>query len=89
MNRDFLLFLGIAALAIAATGGAAYGVYTMTRGLRNNNPGNIRHGSSQWQGMSAEQPDNAFIKFDDPVYGIRAIAKTFEKLSIALRTKYN
>ncbi len=50
----------------------------MTRGIRNNNPGNIRHGSSQWQGMSAEQTDPNFVQFDDPIYGIRALAKLLQ-----------
>lgn len=72
VNKDWLLFLAIAALAIVATG---TGIYIMSRGIRNNNPGNIRHGSSQWQGMSAEQTDAEYIQFDDPVYGIRALAK--------------
>ena len=44
------------------------------RGIRNNNPGNIRHGDN-WQGMSKNQTDTAFVQFDDPVYGIRALAK--------------
>ena len=73
MNKDFLLFIGIAALLIAGTGGA---IYMQTRGLRNNNPGNIRHGSSRWQGMSADQSgDSAFVQFDTPEYGIRALTK--------------
>lgn len=72
MNRDILLFIAIAALAIAATG---TGIYLMSRGIRNNNPGNIRHGSSKWQGMSLKQTDDEYIQFDDPVYGIRAMAK--------------
>ena len=72
MKQDWLIWLAIGALLIGATG---TGVYTMTRGLRNNNPGNIRHGSSRWQGMSTEQTDSAFVQFDDPVYGIRALAK--------------
>lgn len=71
MNRDWLLWLAVVALLI----GAGTGFYIMSRGIRNNNPGNIRHGTSQWQGMSAEQTDAAFIQFDDPVYGIRALAK--------------
>ena len=45
-----------------------------TRGIRNNNPGNIRHGAG-WQGMADEQPDPAFITFKTPEYGIRAIAR--------------
>lgn len=43
------------------------------RGIRNNNPGNIRHGA-RWQGMSAEQTDAAFVQFDTPEAGIRALA---------------
>ena len=47
----------------------------MARGIRNNNPGNIRVGGSQWQGMSAVQTDSEYVQFDDPVFGIRALAK--------------
>ena len=73
MNKDFLIFLAIAALLIAGTGGA---IYMQTRGLRNNNPGNIRKGSSQWQGMSSDQSnDSDFVQFDTPEYGIRALAR--------------
>lgn len=50
----------------------------MARGIRNNNPGNIRHGPSQWQGMSNEQTDAEYIQFDDPVYGIRAMTKLLQ-----------
>ena len=45
------------------------------RGIRNNNPGNIRHSASQWQGMAAQQTDPAFVQFVSPEYGIRALAK--------------
>lgn len=45
-----------------------------TRGIRNNNPGNIRHGD-KWRGLSASQPDPAFCTFVAPVYGIRAMVK--------------
>lgn len=45
-----------------------------TRGIRNNNPGNIEHGSP-WQGLAAEQWDDRFCTFEKPVYGIRAIAR--------------
>ncbi len=73
MNRDFLIFLSIAALLIAGTGGA---IYMQSRGLRNNNPGNIRHGTSQWRGMSSDQSnDSEFVQFDAPEYGIRALAR--------------
>lgn len=45
----------------------------MTRGERNNNPGNIRHGND-WQG-EAEGTDDAFESFNSPRDGIRALAK--------------
>lgn len=45
------------------------------RGIRLNNPGNIRHSKDDWQGKSADQPDKSFVKFDLPVYGIRAIVR--------------
>lgn len=72
MNRDWIIWIALAALLIAATG---TGLYIMARGIRNNNPGNIRHGGSRWQGMSATQSDTEYVQFDDPVYGIRALAK--------------
>lgn len=45
------------------------------RGIRNNNPGNIRTGS-QWQGLvpEAEREDKAFCEFISPAWGIRAMA---------------
>lgn len=46
----------------------------LPRGIRNNNPGNIRHGDN-WQGMKDHQRDSDFIQFEAPVYGIRAMAK--------------
>ncbi|OLF53783.1 structural protein [Pseudomonas chlororaphis] len=47
------------------------------RGIRNFNPGNIRHvKGTRWQGMSANQNDTAFVQFIDPRWGIRAIART-------------
>lgn len=45
------------------------------RGLRNNNPGNIRHSKIQWVGEATDQPDPDFVTFSAPEYGIRAICK--------------
>ena len=42
------------------------------RGIRNNNPLNIRHGKSQWQGMHEKQTDKQFVQFKERVYGYRA-----------------
>lgn len=43
-----------------------------TRGIRNNNPANIRHGS-KWQGLSPAQPDTSFCTFVSMEYGVRAL----------------
>lgn len=45
------------------------------RGLRNNNPGNIRKSADKWQGLTAVQDDPAFFKFVEPKWGVRAIGK--------------
>lgn len=66
----------VVALVVFTGGGVA--VYTMTRGLRNNNPGNIRHGD-KWQGMAPDQTDNAFVKFIEPEFGIRAMVRILRK----------
>ena len=45
-----------------------------TRGYRNNNPGNLRHGS-QWAGLSNKQTDTSFCQFDSMYMGLRALCK--------------
>ena len=44
------------------------------RGIRNNNPGNIRLGDP-WQGLAKAQTDGAFCQFSAPTYGIRALCR--------------
>ncbi len=44
-----------------------------TRGVRNNNPGNIRISSNKWVGQTGD--DGAFAKFATPEHGIRALGK--------------
>jgi len=44
------------------------------RGIRNNNPGNIRHSSTKWVG-EVKGSDPSFKTFSSPVFGIRAMAK--------------
>lgn len=51
-------------------------VTSPVRGLRNNNPGNIRKGSTAWRGLAPVQSDPAFLQFDSMAYGVRAIAVT-------------
>lgn len=45
----------------------------LPRGLRNNNPLNIRHNpANKWQGRTAEQTDRAFVQFQTLQWGFRA-----------------
>lgn len=45
------------------------------RGMRNNNPGNLRISSSNWKGKvpSSKNTDGAFEQFDYYVWGVRAM----------------
>jgi hypothetical protein len=54
------------------------GVYFMfntvkPRGIRNNNPLNIRISSDNWNGSVGD--DGSFIQFESPLFGIRAAAR--------------
>ena len=44
----------------------------LPRGIRNNNPLNIRRSKDQWQGMRREQTDPSFCQFENLAYGWRA-----------------
>lgn len=47
-----------------------------TRGVRNANPGNIRKSKDQWEGAVGD--DGAFVIFDSPESGVRALAKNLQ-----------
>lgn len=47
----------------------------LPRGIRNNNPGNIRKSPENWLGLAPDQTDPAFFVFTDAKYGIRAAAR--------------
>lgn len=55
---------------------------TQTRGVRNNNPGNIDyHASNAWQGQLGIEvgvPKPRFARFDTPENGIRALGKLLQ-----------
>lgn len=51
----------------------------ISRGIRNNNPGNVRLSKDKWQGLAPAQTDKEFFVFQNPVYGIRAIARLLIK----------
>lgn len=46
------------------------------RGIRNNNPGNIRWSNVEWRGLVPEgqRTDNTFCQFVDAFHGVRALA---------------
>lgn len=51
----------------------------LSRGVRNNNPLNIRHNrKNRWEGMAEEQPDHRFVRFVSPVMGYRAAFVTLK-----------
>lgn len=58
---------------------------TLPRGVRNNNPGNIRWGEP-WQGLveQGQRTDTSFCQFVHPTYGIRAICRVI----ISYQDKY-
>lgn len=58
-----------------------------TRGVRNNNPGNIRTSKGTvWSGQCAEQKDPDFVQCVTPEYGIRMIGKVLRSYN---RAGYN
>lgn len=44
------------------------------RGIRNNNPGNLRYNGIAWEGLAAPPSDGAFCIFIEARFGIRALA---------------
>lgn len=54
----------------------------MTRGIRNNNPLNIRIGRTHWIGAAMVQKDKEFVQFMSMYYGWRAalrVIRTYQK----------
>lgn len=45
----------------------------VSRGFRNNNPGNLRPGKSPWLGQTSVD-DGGYCVFDTPEHGLRALA---------------
>lgn len=58
----------------------------LPRGIRNNNPGNIRKTPTKWVG-EIDGSDDAFETFETPLVGIRALAKIL--LNYARRRQLN
>lgn len=57
-----------------------------SRGIRNNNPLNIRHNPrNHWLGLSLNQTDPAFCQFESMTYGVRAAMKLLRNYAIQLK----
>ncbi len=70
----------VIAASVVLIGGLAYMTYrkSLPRGVRNNNPLNIRESENdrtQWNGESPLDLDKSFEEFTHPVYGFRAGAR--------------
>lgn len=53
--------------------------HKITRGIKNNNPGNIDRNETKWQGMNPDQSgDKRFVVFLEPKWGIRAMARILQ-----------
>lgn len=48
------------------------------RGIRNNNPLNLRRSGDKWKGLQPTQTDKSFFQFITPAYGYRAAIKTIQ-----------
>lgn len=53
----------------------------MSRGLRNNNPGNIRKSETKWQGEETPSTDREFKQFVSMAYGYRAMLRLLQNYS--------
>lgn len=51
---------------------------SVPRGIRNNNPGNIRNSSTVWVGEVVPSKDKDFKQFKSAAYGYRAVIKLLQ-----------
>lgn len=74
-TKILLSVLGI--LALSGSFVVAKKVLNVPRGIRNNNPGNLRDTSITWQGEvpKAQKQDPEFEEFTEMKYGLRALIK--------------
>lgn len=73
--RALIIIVLIGALMWGAPQGVKIVKSQLNRGIRNNNPLNIRISNSAWTGKVTPSQDKAFETFSDSKYGFRAAAK--------------
>ena len=73
-DRTTIVALLLAALLVV---GGGFAITRLPRGIKNNNPGNIRRTGINWRGEvpDAEKTDPEFEQFIAPEWGIRAIVR--------------
>ena len=59
----------------------------MPRGIRNNNPLNIKKSRFKWVGTSETQNDPVFVQFDSMKYGLRAAFKILLTYSVVWKCR--
>ena len=57
----------------------------LSRGLKNNNPLNIRRSADKWEGARIEQTDKSFVQFVSMAYGYRAAWKVLDTYCLTFR----
>lgn len=57
-------------------------IVSAVRGIRNNNPGNIRKSSETWRGLAEDQTDPDFFRFTSMAYGVRAMVRILQNYSM-------
>ncbi len=97
--RVIIIVLIVGALMIGAPKGVNIVKSQLNRGIRNNNPLNIRISNNAWTGKVTPSKDKAFETFSHSKYGFRAATKlirnyqnlyglnTLQGLSAALRQR--
>ena len=55
------------------------------RGMRNNNPLNIRRSEDRWEGEAATRTDKSFVQFQSMAYGYRAAWKILDTYCLHFR----
>lgn len=80
MTNERALIIAAIVLTLALVGKTATMTYThfRQRGIRNNNPGNIRRSNDAWQGLAPVQTDPEFFVFDSPEMGLRALTRVLK-----------
>ena len=82
-NINKMLLLGLSLILLGVGGKKAVyegkilvaKLWGNTRGLKNNNAGNIVHSDIKWKGLAPVQNDPTFVTFSTPEAGISAIYK--------------